>query len=339
MINRNMNSPFFLRPVGKDYLWGGNRLNEVFHKNIEMTPLAETWECSTHPDGTSIVASGEWEGQLLSAVLKAHPEYLGTHPREVMRSHGLPEQELPILIKFIDARKDLSIQVHPGDAYAYEKEQGQLGKTEMWYVLDATEDASLIYGLNRGVSAECIREAIAKGSLEKYLQRVNIRKNDVFFIPAGTIHAIGAGALIAEIQENSNLTYRLYDYGRVDKNGFPRKLHVDKALEVADLTEARKPVQPMRVLRYRKGVAMELLCRCEYFQVERVLLNTENDPGDANRWVPFHTESNSFAVFLCVDGCGTIDDASFHIGDCVFLPADSKEVSLRGTAQFLKVSC
>ncbi|MCC9084861.1 class I mannose-6-phosphate isomerase [Enterococcus faecium] len=146
----------------------------------------------------------------LTEVLQEHPEFLGTHPQT--------KGELPILIKFIDAKKDLSVQVHPTDEYAIEKENGQLGKTEMWYVLDA----SLIYGLQKITEEAVIREAIAQGTVERYLQKVPVKKNDVFFIEAGTIHAIGAGALIAEIQENSNLTYRLYDYDRVDKNGKKR---------------------------------------------------------------------------------------------------------------------
>lgn len=206
-----MNRPFLLKPAGKDYLWGGNRLNDDFTKGIALSPLAETWECSTHPDGPSTAASGEFEGQSLSDVLMAHPEFLGTHPKT--------KGELPILIKFIDAKKDLSVQVHPTDAYAAEHENGQLGKTEMWYVLDAAKDTSLVYGLKTDVEKERLRAAIEKGTVEKYLQKVPVQKNDLFYIEAGTIHAIGAGALIAEIQESSNLTYRIYDYDRVDRNG------------------------------------------------------------------------------------------------------------------------
>ena len=203
----NGRKPLLLRPSGKDYLWGGSRLNDEFEKNIDMDPLAETWECSTHPDGPSYVVGGAFDGQELAEVLKAHPEYLGE------RHKG--ENTLPILIKFIDAKKDLSVQVHPTDEYAQENENGQLGKTEMWYVLDASKDAKLVYGLKRERTEQQMRDAIAKGTLMKDLQWVPVKKDDLFFIKAGTIHAIGAGALVAEIQENSNLTYRLYDYDRV----------------------------------------------------------------------------------------------------------------------------
>ena len=335
MINTNMSlrsDPFLLRPAGKDYLWGGSRLNDDFSKNIDIHPLAETRECSTHPDGPSIVASGEYEGQTLAEVLKKHPEYTGTH--------SSCEDGLPVLIKFIDAKKDLSVQVHPDDEYARIHENGSLGKTEMWYVLDATKDASLVYGFLHDMEPSVVRKSIENGTIEKYLQKVKVNKDDVFYIEAGTVHAIGAGALIAEIQENSNLTYRLYDYGRTDKNGRQRPLHIDKALETANMKGSAEPRQPMRVLKYHKGWATELLCRCKYFQVERMLLNTER----CREMAEFQTGSNSFQVLLCVSGCGVISGASygavnFFKGDCVFVPADSVPLKIHGRAQLLKVSC
>lgn len=335
MISRNLNSkakPFLLRPTGKDYLWGGSRLNDDFSKGIDLWPLAETWECSTHPDGPSIVASGSYEGRTLAEVLKEHPEYLGSHPRT--------KGELPILIKFIDAKKDLSVQVHPDDDYAREHENGSLGKTEMWYVLDAAKDARLIYGFYHDVKKEALRKSLEDGTVEKYLQKVSVKKDDVFYIEAGTVHGIGAGTLIAEIQENSNLTYRLYDYNRVDKNGKMRELHIDKALEVANLKSSAAPRQPMRVLRYRKGCATELLYRCKYFQVERQLINTER----CREMADFQTGGNSFQVLLCVGGCGVVlpDDGEairFFKGDCIFVPANSVHLKLHGRAQMLKIGC
>ena len=325
---QNKNKPLLLRPSGKDYLWGGSRLNDEFEKNIELSPLAETWECSTHPDGPSYVAAGEFGGMELAQVLKEHPEYLGQRHQD--------EDTLPILIKLIDAKKDLSVQVHPGDEYAREKENGQLGKTEMWYVLDAGRDATLLYGLKQECTKEEIRNAIAEGTLMKYLQKVPIHKNDLFFIQPGTIHAIGAGALVAEIQENSNLTYRLYDYDRVDKNGKKRALHIEKALEVANLHSSAEPKQPLRVLRYRQGVASELLTRCKYFEVYRMLVNTER-----RQIVHYRADELAFRVLLCVNGCGTISYEGgaipFYKGDCVFVPADSYELSIHGQAQFLDI--
>lgn len=324
------NKPFLLKPVGKDYLWGGNKLNDEFTKNIDLYPLAETWECSTHPDGISIVNSGEHIGKTLTQVLRENPSYLGKY----MNGKG----EMPILIKFIDAKKDLSVQVHPTDDYAWKHENKQLGKTEMWYVLDASKDSKLVYGLNCDSDKNTITKAIKDGTIEKYLQKVLVKKDDIFFIEAGTIHAIGAGALIAEIQENSNLTYRLYDYNRVDKSGNKRELHVDKAMEVANLKSLAEPKQPLRVLKYKPGIASELLCRCKYFEVYRMLINTER-----RQVISYQSDNMSYRVLLCVDGCGTIsyeNDAysiKFYKGDCIFIPAASVELIIHGKAQFLDI--
>ena len=322
------NQPLLLRPTGKDSLWGGTRLNDEFEKRINMSPLAETWECSTHPDGPSYVVGGAYDGMKLADVLQQHPEYLGK------RHEG--ESDLSILIKFIDAKDDLSVQVHPTDEYAKEHENGQLGKTEMWYVLDAGKDACLYYGLNRKCTKEKMRQAIEDGSVMKLMQKVKIHKDDMFFIPAGTIHAIGAGALIAEIQESSNLTYRLYDYDRVGKDGKKRELHIDKALDVSSLESSAEPRQPLRVLKYNQGVASEMLTRCKYFEVYRALVNTER-----RQKVYYQSDDVSFRVLLCVKGCGTITydggSITFYKGDCVFVPANSVKMTFLGQAQFLDV--
>lgn len=324
------NAPFLLKPVGKDYLWGGSRLNDDFSKGIDLEPLAETWECSTHPDGLSMAASGAWAGRTLAEVLRLRPDYLGTHPRT--------KGELPILIKFIDAKKDLSVQVHPTDEYAQKYEKGQQGKTEMWYVLDAAKGTELTYGLRRDTDKETLRRSVQDGTVGRYLQKIPVQKNDLFYIAAGTIHAIGAGALLAEIQQNSNLTYRLYDYGRVDKDGKPRQLHVDKALDAADLKASAPPRQPLRVLKYRRGCASELLCRCQYFEVHRMLVNTERIRG----MVDYQADASSFRVLLCTDGCGCLyfgekESLPFFKGDCIFVPAGSVQIKIHGCTQFLDV--
>ena len=320
---------FLLRPSGKDYIWGGTRLRDEFHKDLPQHPLAESWECSTHPDGPSYVASGEWAGESLTEVLKAHPELLGTSP-SVTDLEGLP-----VLIKFIDAKNDLSVQVHPDDEYAHRMENGQAGKTEMWYVVDAEPGAKLVYGLNRAASKEELLQSLENNTLEKYMNWVPVHKNDVFFIPSGTIHAIGRGVLIAEIQQNSNLTYRLYDYGRLGKDGRPRQLHVEKALAVADLSGSQDVRQQLRLLRYRPGFAQESLSRCRYFAVDRCLLNAD---GIAMPPLP-----ESFRVLLCLDGAGQVQEAgerlSFQKGDTLFIPATTPELTLSGRAEFLLVRC
>lgn len=333
MTSKNMslkNKPFLLKPAGKDYLWGGRRLNDDFSKDIPLTPLAETWECSTHPDGSSTVASGEFQGLSLADVLQQHSELLGNHYAAL--------GELPILIKLIDAKQNLSVQVHPGDEYAFKHENGQQGKTEMWYVLDASRDAQLVYGFSHDMNKNILAESLQHGTVEKYLQKVAVHSDDVFFIEPGTVHAIGAGALIAEIQESSNLTYRLFDYNRIDKNGKKRELHIDKALDVVKLKRSDKPKQPLRVLKYRRGYAAEMLCRCKYFQVERVLVNTER----CKELASVQSNADSFQVLLCTNGCGTMMFGDGEIvplfrGDCVFLPADSVEVKVHGELQMLLV--
>ena len=323
--------PFLLHPATKDYLWGGTRLNDDFAKHVASDVVAETWECSTHPDGVSIAASGEWLGMPLDGILRAHPEYLGEH------AHG--GTDLPVLVKLIDAKRDLSVQVHPSDEYAREHENGQNGKTEMWYVMDAEPDTRIAYGLHHTIDAERFRAAIGDGTVEKYLQFVPARKNDLFFIPPGTVHAIGAGSLIAEIQQSSNLTYRLYDYNRTDRNGNKRPLHLEKGLAVANLEAMPEPRQPMRLLRYSGGTASELLCRCRYFQVERVLVNTEQ----RRELATFHVSPESFQIFLFLDGCGSMFCREFMLqffkGDCVFVPAGASDIQLHARTSFLRISC
>ena len=324
--------PFLLKPAGKDYLWGGNRLNDDFSKNINCIPLAETWECSTHPDGVSMIDSGVYSGKLLSDVIRENPEMLGYNLKGA--------SELPILIKFIDAKYDLSVQVHPDDAYAGLNENGARGKTELWYVLDAKKDSKLVYGFSGDMDKAAVKTCIENGTLEKYLQKVPIKKDDVFYIEAGTIHAIGAGSLIVEIQENSNITYRLYDYDRVDKNGKKRELHISRALDVLNLKSSSEPKQPLRVLKYTQGCASEILCACKYFLVERLLINTERSKGLFH----FQTRSNSFVVLLCIGGCGVAffrdkEYIPFFKGDCIFIPANSELCKIHGKVQFLKVSC
>jgi len=323
--------PFLLHPASKDYLWGGTRLNDDFSKNIPSDVIAETWECSTHPNGVSIAASGEWVGMPLDEILRAHPEYLGEHARG--------GTDLPVLVKLIDAKRDLSIQVHPSDEFARAYENGQNGKTEMWYVMDADPDTRIAYGLHHTVDRDLFRKAIDDGTVEKFLQFVPVRKNDLFFIPPGTVHAIGAGCLIAEIQQCSNLTYRLYDYNRIDRDGRKRPLHLEKGLAVANLEAMPEPRQPMRLLRYSGGMASEQLCHCRYFHVERVLVNTEQ----RREMAAFRASPESFEIFLFLNGCGSIFCRDSHIqffkGDCVFVPAGTTDIRLHARTSFLRISC
>ena len=315
-----------LLPAGQDYLWGGERLKKEFGKTLPLTPLAETWECSVHPDGLSRIGNGKFQGKTLADVLKEHPEYMGSKMET--------KSEFPILVKFIDAKQDLSVQVHPDDEYA-KKHEYQNGKTEMWYIVDAEDDASLIYGFAHPVTKEILNRAIETETLGKHLQKVNVKKGDVYYVPAGTVHGIGKGTLVAEIQESSNVTYRVYDYDRKDKNGKKRELHFDKAVEVMDMHVAEDVHQKPRLIHYYPGCSREILCRCQYFETERIRMRTE---------ISFTVMDASFQVLLCLDGKGWISDEresplTFHKGDCLFLPAGIGRCELQGEAELLKVRC
>lgn len=314
-----------LLPAGKDYLWGGTRLREEYGKKINLEPLAETWECSVHPDGLSVVANGQYAGKTLADVLKIHPEYLGSKKKD---------KEFPILVKFIDAKKDLSVQVHPSDEYAKIHEK-QNGKTEMWYVMDATEDASLIYGFEHPVTKEQLSEAVKDGTLGKHLHKAKIEKGDVYYVPAGTVHGIGAGTLIAEIQESSNVTYRVYDYDRIDKNGKKRELHFDKATEVMDMSVAPDITQKPKLIHCYPGCSRQILSRCKYFEVEKIVVQ---------HGCSFSVLDTSFQVVLCLNGEGGIEVESnrpvrFTKGDCIFLPSGIGRCHLLGEAELLKIRC
>ena len=219
-------SVYKLQPSYKDYLWGGHRLVDEYGKDYDGDILAESWELSCHPDGPSTIVNGPYAGKTLE-------EYIETAGKEVLGSNCRRFRDFPILIKFIDAKQNLSIQVHPDNRYAL-KNEGQYGKTEMWYVVDAEKDAFLYYGFKKEISREEFARRIQEDTLLEVLNAVPVHKGDVLFIESGTIHAIGKGILIAEIQQNSNVTYRVYDYGRVGKDGKKRDLHIEQALAVTN---------------------------------------------------------------------------------------------------------
>lgn len=315
---------FALEPAIKDYIWGGTRLKTEYGKKTELDIVAESWECSTHPDGHSCIASGPWKGKTLAQFLEAHPEAKGTH--------GQRYQSLPILVKLIDAKEDLSVQVHPDDAYALAHE-GQLGKTELWYILKADPGASLVYGFAHDVTPELVRESARDGTILEHLQRVPVHGGDVFLIEPGTVHAIGNGIFLAEIQGNSNVTYRIYDYGRRDRDGKLRELHLGKALAVMNFGAARAPRSPQRVIRYTPGMALELIGRCKSFQVERMSVNGECRLAGC---------MNSPQIYMVAEGGGTIGgarhDSPVKAGDTVFIPASGEETMIRGHVCLLRIT-
>ena len=304
-----------LSPTCKDYLWGGHRLVEKYHKNFEGDILAETWELSCYPDSPSTIVEGEFAGKTLA-------EYLEEAGQQALGSNCARFKEFPVLIKFIDARGDLSIQVHPDNAYAYEHE-GQPGKTEMWYVVEAEEGAQLYYGFDHEISKEEFQERIENNTLTEVLHAAPVQKGDVFFIESGTLHAIGKGILIAEIQQNSNVTYRIYDYGRRDKDGNLRQLHVDKALDVTDLAPVRK-----------RSSDTPHIASCPYFTVDKLYLDGNNLSSLGGK-----VGDDSFVHLLFLEGEGEIscegERVSFRKGDSIFLPAGSGDWKITGSCEAL----
>lgn len=304
-----------LIPAGKDYLWGGTKLMTDFGKKYDGEKLAETWELSCHPDGPSRIENGPYAGKTLE-------EYIESCGRGILGSHCEQFENFPVLIKFIDAKGDLSIQVHPSDDYALKNEH-QYGKTEMWYVVDCEEGASLYFGFSKEVDEAEFKERIENNTLTDVLNKVQVKKGDVFFIESGTIHAIGSGIVIAEIQQNSNVTYRVYDYGRLDKDGNPRELHVDKALKVTN-------TEPMTC---QKSFAPHL-GSCKYFTVDKLVMD-----GSHISKVFGTVDETSFLSLLILDGSGTIktSDASvaFKKGDSLFMPAGTGDYEIEGTCDAL----
>lgn len=307
-----------LKPACKDYLWGGKKLITEFHKNYDGERLAETWELSCHPDGPSVIENGPFQGRTLN-------EYLEAAGKESLGKNCGKFREFPVLIKLIDAKESLSVQVHPDDSYALEHE-GQYGKTEMWYVADCEEGAFLYYGFSKEVEKEELRRRIKEETLPEILNKVPVRRGDVLFIEAGTIHAIGKGIVIAEIQQSSNVTYRVYDYGRTDKDGKKRKLHIEKALDVVNRIPPRE-----------KQTKAPCLAACDYFRTDRLDLD-----GRVIREMDGFVSEDSFVHILVVEGEGTVscgeETVSFRKGDSLFFPAGSGPIHIEGGCEALITS-
>lgn len=304
-----------LSPSYKSYLWGGRRLIEEYNKNYSGKILAESWELSCHPDGPSVIAEGRYAGMTLS-------RYIEQKGKKILGVNCRRFQEFPILIKLIDARENLSVQVHPNNQYALAYE-GQYGKTEMWYVIDSEENAYLYYGFKRKISREEFLKRIKEETLLEVLHAVPVQKGDVLFIEAGTIHAIGKGILLAEIQQNSNVTYRVYDYGRVGSDGKKRDLHIEKALDVTE----RIPV-------VRGKSSCPHIASCNYFTVDKLNLD-----GTIMNEMSGVIGEESFMSLLFLEGEGEIvcgqERTTYRKGDSFFLEAGSGSYIISGRCEAL----
>ena len=307
-----------LSPAFKDYLWGGSIIKNKFGIK-DMDKVAEAWVLSTHKDGQSKVDGGVLNGKSLTEAVSILGE-------KALGKKAAAFEMFPQMLKIIDAEQSLSIQVHPSDEYALSNE-GQYGKTEMWYILDAKEGAGIYYGVKKDCTREELKKAIDENKIEDVLRFVPCKKGESYFIPSGTIHAIGAGLLIAEIQQNSNVTYRVYDFGRVGADGKPRELHTEKALKVSNLSpmvdEKEKTAEKI------EGGTKTVLSSCEYFEAVKL---------DINGQYKF-TPNDSFVCVFIIDGEGEIDGMKFNKFDTFFVPADHGEALLKGNFSAMICYC
>ena len=324
--------PMLLAPAFKDYLWGGDRLAANYGKNTEMRPIAESWELSCHPDGLSAVASGALKGMALADVLDKYPDWVKT---------GYKSRQFPILIKFIDAKQNLSLQVHPNDSYA-RRHENSLGKNEAWYVIDCEPGAQMILGLNREMPKDEIKARLNDGTILDCVKTVSVKPGDGFYIPAGLLHAVGGGILIAEVQQSSNVTYRVYDYNRTGPDGKPRPLHIGNAAEVIDAGARAVNAAEDAPVERRGGYDVTDLIDWPFFRMDKMEINGEaalncNEVFQALLIID-GSLTLTFSHIADGTGRGGASDAdcpkettlSVSKGDCVFIPAGLGKYALRG---------
>lgn len=307
--------PIKFKPILKERLWGGTKLKTLFNKPIESDITGESWEVSGVPGDISVVANGTLEGKSLQELIDLHPnELLGKHVHERFG------RDFPILIKFIDAREDLSIQVHPNDKLAKER-HNSFGKTEMWYVLHADAGAELIVGFNKTVSKEEYQQHLNNGTLTDILNYEKVKDGDTFFINTGKVHAIGKGIIIAEIQQTSDITYRVYDFDRRDKNGNLRELHTELALDAIDYEKK----DDFKVKYTNTANEVNKVVNCPYFITNLLPLTAGFEKS--------LTQDDSFHIYMCVKGEGTIGDDTTELpikqGETVLFPASCNKLEVK----------
>ena len=315
-----MSYPMKLIPAVVQTVWGGTRLMGKWNKRTDGVNIAESWELSCHEKGESKVINGEYANMTLSEVVRQNPDFVG--------ERGKAFDFFPVLIKFIDSKDDLSIQVHPSDEYALANE-GEFGKTEMWYVVECDKGSGVYCGFKEPIDKATLNKALREGKITDYLNFIEVNKGDCLFIPSGTVHAICGGLLICEVQQNSSLTYRLFDYNRTDKDGNSRELHIDKALEVTDTSKVVK-VNENTV---KVDDSINRLAECKYFTVEELSVKDE---------YAFDVDGESFVSLTVVEGKGAVmangSCINLDLGDTVFIPAGVGKVDLYGDVKCIKVN-
>ena len=302
--------PLFCKPVLKDYIWGGRNLTDLGRALPAGKKIAESWEIAAHPDGMSTIENGDYAGLTLQALL----DNLGLDLVGTRAAWAMERGRFPILVKLLDANHSLSVQVHPEDEYALMHAGGDLGKAEMWVVLRAEPDAALIYGLSRNTTPDQFRAAIEAGKLEAHLNRLSIKAGDHICIPAGTVHALLGGAVVAEIQQNSNTTYRVYDWNRMGGDGKPRALHIDDALQVINFDQVGMSLPKADLIEGSESLTREGLCSNPYFTVERIRMQ-------AGASLPGECDGKTLEIWGVLQGQAAINGIIMDAVNFVLLPA------------------
>jgi len=316
--------PLLFQPVLKEMVWGGTLLGQKYCRNVKSDKTGESWDISCHKNGESIITNGQLSGVSLKALIKKNPN-------EILGYSFDSNTEFPLLLKLIHANDVLSVQVHPPDSYAQSREKELFGKTEMWYILEAAADAELVYGLKEGIDKLTFCTLMEQNRFDECLHRLKVKAGDAVFIPAGLVHAIGKGILLCEIQQNSDLTYRVFDWNRTGIDGNPRKLHIGQALDVIDfdMINPTAPIPGLSTVEF--GCVRSYLVCCKYFAVEKI---------DVFDHVEENTNGERFHTLTAIKGSGEIIFESgslcFKAGDSLLIPAALGKYEIKGQCGFLK---
>lgn len=317
--------PFKFYPIYKEKVWGGTNLKKVLKRNIQYTcAVGESWDLCAHNEGTSIISNGCFEGKKITEVIHSYSEEI------LGESYKQYKDKFPLLFKFIDANDKLSVQVHPDDNYAMANE-GELGKTEMWFVIDAKPRAKIVYGLKEGTTKEAFQLAVEHRNIENTLTEIEVKPGDVFFIPSGTIHAIGEGIVIAEIQQNSDTTYRVFDWNRVGLDGMPRQLHIEKSLDTINFAQDVNKASLKGISKVGQGYLSTHYVCCPYFTVEVL------DIIDRYKVIQ---KPKMFEVLMCIEGSFNMlynnREESLMLGELILIPAGMKDYRIEGKGKIIK---
>jgi len=308
--------PIFLQPIFHEKIWGGSRLRDIYNYPIESSLIGECWAIAAHPNGESNVRCGKYKGLKLSELWSKYPELFGYYESE----------KFPLLTKIIDANENLSVQVHPDDYYAQKYENGEHGKSECWYIIDCIEDADIIIGHNAQTKQEFINK-VKNGSWDQLLQRIKIKPGDFFYIPSGTLHAICKGTILLETQQNSDTTYRVYDYNRRDKNGELRELHLQKAIDV--ITTPHKEIKCNSHVFKKNGATIITFMKGEYFTVAKWTIKDRLSMK----------QNQPFMLFSVIEGKGILktneQQYELYKGDHFILPYKLNKFNIKGNIQFI----